>query len=175
MMKLVKTKQITNERGNAMIETLPVLVIFIVLLSFGLGLFGIVHTGIMNSMSARAYAFETFSNRSDTTLFRDRIVDGLYYKFDTIGNRIHTTDSEKKVTENLPNNAQYATSRPLGFGRSPSGGTSQNGPSGGNAVQNHNTRIYEITGRNGQGGVEVSPAWVMVSYGLCNDAQCGDR
>jgi len=163
-----KTKShINNQRGNAMVETLPILVIFVVLLSFGLGFFGFVHTAIMNSMAARNYAYETFKNRSDTTFFRDRKAEEIHYThYKFVGNRFHTIDSEKRVGSNL-DVGQYATTRDIAFGRRI--------PASAASEVDHNVRIYNISGRNRRGGVEASPAWVMVGYGLCIDASCGDR
>ena len=154
-----------NERGLAMIETLPILIIFVVLLSFGLGFFGFIHTAIMNSMAARTYAFETFRNRSDVTYFRDRKANNIFTHYKNMGNRFHTIDSEAKIGQNLPE-GQYATTRDIAFGRKIANSEANE--------NDHNRKIYEIASRNRE-GVEASPAWVMVGYGLCIDAKCGDK
>lgn len=147
-----------------MVETLPILIIFVVLLSFGLGFFGFVHTAVMNSIASRTYAFETFRNRSDVTFFRDRKADDVYTHYQNIGNRFHTIDSEKKIGNSL-GVGQFATTRDIAFGR-------KIASSGASALE-HNVNIYTISGRNRKGGVQASPAWVMVGYGLCIDANCG--
>lgn len=154
-----------NNRGLAMVETLPLLIIFTVILSFGLGLFGIVHTGIMNSMAARTYAFETFSNRSDVTFFRDRNASGEILHYANFENRFHAISSELNQGDRL-GDATFATTRNIAFGRRVTASE---------ATQiDHNVNIYTIAGRNRKGGVEASPAWVMVGYGLCINARCGD-
>lgn len=155
---------IQNETGTAMVETLPLLIIFIVLFSYSLGFFGVVHTAILNSMASRTYAFETFSQRSDTILFRDRAANGLITHYKNFGNRFHTIDSENKPDEGA-DAGQYATTRSLVFGRRI--------PASDANETTHNIKIYDIVGRNRKGGVEVSPAWIMVGYGLCIDAKCG--
>jgi len=147
-----------------MVETLPILIIFVVLFGYGLGLFSVVHTAIMNSMAARTYTFETLSNRSDVTLFRDRAANGVYDEYRSYGTRFHTVNSELKMTEGAPN-TQYATTRELAFGRRV--------PASKAKESDHNEKIYQLSGRN-SGQVEASPAWVMVGYGICIDAQCGD-
>lgn len=155
---------LNNEDGTAMIETLPILFVFVVLLGFGLGLFGFVHTAILNSIGSRTYAIETLQNRSDVTLFRDRKADG-HTHYSKIGTRFHIIDSEKNMG-NLSAVAQYATDRSIAFGlRTPAVEANQN---------DHNINIYNIAGRNRKGGVEASPAWVMVGYGICINARCGD-
>jgi hypothetical protein len=151
-----------NQRGMAMIETLPILVIFLILIGHGLGFFGIVHTGILNSIAARSYAFETFRNRTDVSYFRDSgNPEGFESRYNQVGNRFHSITSETS-----PVDAQlFATTRPLAIGR-------EVATSGAN-VRDHNERIFEIQGRNRLGGVESSPAWIMVGYGICLNAKCG--
>lgn len=155
--------KIGNQRGLAMIETLPILVIFLVLISFSLGFFGVVHTAILNSIAARTYAFETFRNRADLSYFRDRDdptqgAPKLYYNK---GFRFHTVNDERRGGDVGP----FATARPLAIGREIQ--------SSGAGVQEHNIEIFSISGRNRTGGVEASPAWVMVGYGICVTAACG--
>jgi hypothetical protein len=158
--------RIKNQKGMAMLETLPILMVFLVLISYGIGFFGVVHTGIMNSIATRTYAFETFSNRSDVTMFRDRPDATGYTHYANRGNRFHTTDDEGKPAGV---NNQYATVRKISmfsFGRKPDSTKA--------VESDHNIKIYDIGTRNRKGGVEASPAWIMVGYGICIDARCGD-
>jgi hypothetical protein len=163
---LANESRLTNERGLAMIEALPLLVIFVVMLAFGLGLFGVVHTAILNSIGARTYAIETLQNRSDVTLFRDRESIGAFTHYANYGTRLHIIDSEKNMVENV--SGQYATDRPIALGKK--------APRAETNVLDHNVNIYNIAGRNRRegGGVGVSPAWIMVGYGICINARCGD-
>lgn len=168
--KLTATSRFKNERGMAMVETLPILIIFIVLFSYGLGLFGFVHTAIMNSIAARNYAFETFGQRSDLGLHRDKKDEnaGSYLENISIGNRFHAISVDQEGLDSSLDRADiYATPRNIAFGR--------RAPTSAASEQDHNTKIYEIPYRNRKGGVEASPAWVMVGYGICMDLQCGDR
>lgn len=64
-----------NQKGLATIEALPLVVVFVVLITYGLGLFGFVHTAILHSIGARTYAFETFRNRTNVSFFE--IKDGV--------------------------------------------------------------------------------------------------
>ena len=159
-----KTSALKNQKGMAIFETIPILVIFLVLIAYMLGLFGMVHTGILNSISARAYAFETFRNRANLVYFRDRESTGFNH-FANIGSRFHTVNSETMVGDGL--NAQYATLRPIAIGREPADSKA--------SVSDHNERVFGIQSRNRKGGVEASPAWIMTGYGICINAQCGDR
>lgn len=65
-------KKQNKERGSAIVETLPLIIIFITILGNIWGFFMAVHSGILASIGARAYAFETFRNRADLTYFRDQ-------------------------------------------------------------------------------------------------------
>src|SRR5580698_1982900 len=66
-----KTSRLRNQNGMAMIEAVPLIVIFVMLLSFSMGFFGVVHTAVLNSISARAYAFETFRDRTNLNYYRE--------------------------------------------------------------------------------------------------------
>lgn len=79
-----------DQNGMATLESLPLLVIFTFLMSYGMGLFGAIHTGILQSIAARTYAFETFRNRSHLLIYRENI-SGLYYPLHTgnFGMRYH--------------------------------------------------------------------------------------
>lgn len=150
----------------AIFETIPILVIFLVLISYMLGLFGMVHTGILNSISARAYAFETFRNRANLVYFRDRDSSG-FNQYSQMGVRFHTVNSETMVDDTSSTDGQYASLRPITLGRQPAESRSSS--------QDHNERIFNLSGRNRKGGVEANPAWIMTGYGICINAQCGDR
>jgi Tfp pilus assembly protein PilV len=158
-----KNSRLKNQQGTAMVETLPLLIIFVIMLAFGLGFFSVVHTAIMNSMAARAYAFETFRNRADLNIHRENDASNPATYYSLYGARFHAINSE-----NLGNQqGQFASVRNIQFGVTPQQ-TSGN-------VTDHNTNIYTIGSRNRKGGVETSPAWVMVGYGICINAQCGDQ
>lgn len=149
-----------NEQGLALLETVPLLVIFMMLVSFALGLFGYIHSGILYSISARTYAFETFRNRTNLTYFRENnsgLTEPLH--FSKKGIRFHA------ITGPNDNRTQFvASSYPIKIGNTPE--------NKGNADA-HNNKIFDLKTRNQN--VEVSPAWLMVGYGLCVNYNCGDR
>lgn len=158
--------RLRNQKGMALVETLPILVIFLVMIAYMLGMFGVVHTGILNSISARAYAFETFRNRANLTYFRDQGGNATDH-FANIGVRFHTVNSETMGDSASAPDGQYATTRPLAIGRKPAENKA--------SASDHNTKVFELKTRNRIGGVEASPAWIMTGYGICINAQCGDK
>lgn len=159
-MKAIKT--VNNESGTALIETIPILVVFIVLLAAGLGVFGIVHTAVLHSIAARAYSFETFRNRTNLYYFREDgsgTQAGSSINYTKKGWRYHAIQNESDDRKKF-----VATTRPVYLGRGLAASTV------GEDV--HNGGIYNLPARNDK--ISVSPAWVMVGYGICLNAQCGN-
>lgn len=153
-----------NSKGMATLETLPLIVIFVIMMTYGMGFFGIIHSAILNSIAARSYAFETFRNRSDVTFFRDltrALEDPNHFQKKEV--RLHLIIHEGKT-----NNLQYATARPL----SPVGDNSLKAQRRPGSTDLHMRQIYSLESRNRR--VEVNPAWIMVGYGICLNANCGD-
>lgn len=153
-------------------ETIPLLVIFIILLAYSFGTFGVVHTGIINSIAARTYAFETMRGRTNVTYFRDNVHDGevpALLHFARRGNRIHGIRQEIKPGDGAPgDNGFYATERPLrvGFGGIPADASR-------NTASIHNERVFSDVQDQVQTQIGVSPVWVMTQYGICINAACG--
>ena len=161
---------INEEDGMATIETLPLIFLFIFLVSYTMGAFGIVHSGIKNSISARSYAFETFRNRSNLVYFRDEA--GRDSKqFLKNGNRTHGVVSDKIQGESV----FVADERPLRVGIPSS--TLKN-HRGGASVDMHNNQIFAanavVTGKRINQRLEVNPVWLMIQYGMCLNVACGD-
>lgn len=159
-----KKSNLRNEKGMALLETIPILVVFIVLLAYGLGFFGVVHTGILNSIASRAYAFETFRNRTNLVYFRDRGSAGEYSHFAKKEVRFHGVNSEQK---SFTEEGQWATTRTIAMGREqPLAST--------NDLDHNQKIIYNGETRFRKGTAEASPAWIMVGYGICINASCGE-
>ena len=153
---------IHSEKGMATIETVALLVIFVMLIGYTFGAFGIIHTGILNSIAARTYAFETMRNRSNVTYFRD-IPGGDNHHFARIGARIHTIKSESDTTSpNFP-----ATERAMQMGL---GGTASLGR---DDATIHMQKIPNLVPGRRNTQVEVNPVWIMTQYGICINAKCG--
>lgn len=152
-----------GEKGTALLETIPLLVVFVVLMSFGLGLFGAVHTAVLYSIAARTYSFETFRNRTNLYYFRE---DGSGLEPGK-GIQFHKKGWRYQAVQNEADNRSLfvATTRPLAIGR----GVAAANASG----EVHNsTVIFGLQERNEK--VDVSPIWVMVGYGICLNATCGN-
>ena len=70
---MMKNRNVTQKKedGFAVIETLMFLMAFIVLTSVTIDFYTAIHTGIVNSIAARTYLFETLQHRSDVAFLRD--------------------------------------------------------------------------------------------------------
>lgn len=146
-----------------MIEAIPLLVIFVVLLSFSLGFFGVVHTAILNSISARTYAFETFRDRTNLNYFREDgsalgSVGPLY--LGNKGFRYHAINHE-----NDKRSLFVATTRTIAMGQEEAEQKT--------GKDTHNQQVYNIAPRNER--INVNPVWIMVGYGMCLNADCGGQ
>lgn len=166
MMAMTKNlkRPLSNESGQALLESIPLLTIFVIFFAYGLGLFGVIHSGILFSISSRNYAFETFRNRTNVDVFRysANANSGNLVHFRDVGFRYHIV-YDRRVSGD---DALRATAKPImmGLNREPQG----------NDAQTHNINIYEdvITGERNQ-AISVHPAWLMIGYGICINAQCG--
>jgi hypothetical protein len=161
-MKRALTPEILrNEKGFAMLESIPLIVLFVVLTSFGLGFFGMIHTAVLHSIAARAYTFETFRQRANLYYFRE---DGSGLtrpiNFSRKQWRYHAINHESD-----PRDLFVATARPIAIGRSTAAADA--------SVDTHNQQIFQLQPRNER--VSVNPGWVMVGYGICMNAQCGNN
>jgi hypothetical protein len=152
-----------GQEGLATVEAVPLLIIFIMLVGYGVGFFGAIHTGILHSIAARTYAFETFRNRTNLQIFRENTAPDQtnLYAYQNKGVRLHAVNAE-----DAPSGVEgfYVSRRPLSVGYRP-----EPGPEARQA--DHIEKIFTIQPRNQAVGVDR--LWIMVSYGMCLDAGCG--
>jgi hypothetical protein len=153
-----------NERGTAMVEVIPLLVIFVLLINFALGFFGVIHAGVLNSIAARNYAFETFRNRSNLNYLRD-IPDSDDVTYRKEGFRFHGIKKE-----GVQGSEWVATTRPIKF-------TDVDGnddPKGTQEDHNRGLRLIAEGQKVSDAGLDegVDPVWVRTLYGICLNAKC---
>src|SRR3954467_9209445 len=113
-------RSLNNQKGIALLETVPLLVIFVMLMSYGFGLYGMIHTAVLHSIAARTYSFETFRQRTNLSYFRE---DGsglnasTSFNFKKKGWRFQAVQHESDQR-----NLFIATVRPIALGnRTPAG------------------------------------------------------
>ncbi len=173
-MQALALNRLMSQRGLAIVEALPLLFVFLILLSFGLGSFGVIHTAILNSIAARTYAFETFRHRSNLNYFRDARQEKISTYVDT-ANRLHGVQSDMMVGRT--DDAFWATERTVSMGlgqklyleKSRSDIATHNSVLPGSGLA-EKKKISE----QGQGKLEANPTWVILEYGICLNSRCGD-
>ncbi|WP_413289596.1 hypothetical protein [Bdellovibrio sp. HCB337] len=161
MLKARSSKSLVkNEKGMAIMELIPIMIIIILLFNFSLGFFGAIHTGILNSMSARNYAFETFRHRSNLMYLRTSVDANSKVSYQTQNMRIHATVSDKMKSDDR----FVATGRPIDF-------LAQLEATGSRDI--HNTQVYSVKdGKRFTDNSGVNPLWVRPQYGICLNAKC---
>lgn len=152
---------VNNESGLATIEAIPLLVIFVIFVAYGMGFFGSIHTAILNSISARAYAFETFRNRTNLTYFRENSWPTEHYADHEM--RFHGIQTDQIIDQ--PYGLFTGTARKVAVGLPLEEIKA--------SVEVHNAKVYQIESRNRE--VAVNPIWVKVGYGICLTAGCGEN
>lgn len=163
MLKNSKSSIVNNEKGMAVFEMIPILIVIVLFVNFSLGFFGAIHTGILNSISSRNYAFETFRNRANLTYFKNTSSQSLHYEYSKVGMRLHGS-----TTEESNNGSKWvATSRTIDF----MDFERRAADVVGNDQGTHKKTRDVPEGRNVTVG--VNPIWVRTSYGICLTAACG--
>lgn len=165
-----------GQKGISNVELIPVLLVFALLFNFALGFFGVIHSGILNSIAARNYAFETFRNRANLTYLRD--IPGVsmgsrytkdYFRFHGIITEGRSSDAETEWV---------VTRRPIRFTDVNSGIEEQG------EINDHRQLVRQIadtgkasdifSGRTPEEGRSgVSPVWLQTLYGICLNSKCG--
>lgn len=164
MLKKQKRKSsINNEKGMAVLELVPIIIVIVLLVNFSLGFFGAIHTGILNSIAARNYAFETFRNRSNLVYFSATSNDSsaLSYTYDKVGMRVHGT-----LSENAKSKDWVASSRMIDFMTMQKRAAEVVGNSKG-----EHEKIRSLPGGRNE-GVSVNPIWIKTAYGICLNSEC---
>lgn len=164
MTKPTSLQILKNQRGIALLETIPLLVIFVMLMSFSMGMFGIIHTGVLHSIAARTYSFESFRQRTNLYYFREDgsgLNPAKSINFTKKGWRYHAIQHENDQRDRF-----VATVRPISLGKSLS-------PQGDMTEQTNNVSIIDMPNQRNT-KISTNPAWVMVGYGICLNAGCGN-
>lgn len=158
---MLKKSFIKNQKGLAIFEMIPILVILILLLNFSFGFFGAIHTGIKQSITARNYAFETYRHRADLNYFNP--ISTETFSYDSRKMRIHgiISSKSKNATDFI------ATSRTIDRFQQ-----QQAVDEGTSSEQDHIVKVQEMPDSRRNENIEVNPIWLKTAYGICLNAAC---
>lgn len=173
-------RPLKNQRGMAALELVPIMFVYMLLINFSLGLFGVVHSGILHNIAARNYTFETFAHRSNL-LYHIRPQPGVplaQNNYQRRGLRFSGIVSEG----NTAGDRWIATARPVAF-TSQFGGVDGDGTNlagrGADRVQGeaqiHNVDVINLNESIRNDTVAVKSVWIKTIYGICMTAACGDN
>lgn len=166
--KLLPPSRKRGDAGLATIEMIPIMVVIAILLNFALGFWGVIHTGILNNIASRNYAFETFRNRTNLLYFHDaREPNVSTDHFKRYNTRVHGIASENRASSGSTD--AVVTIRHIGFGQSPQTGSDQAIHNPGDAEERG---IFEVQDRVRNDSIDAAPVWVRPMYGLCLNAKC---
>jgi hypothetical protein len=161
-------KRVKNEKGMAIMEIVPIMIIFTILINYALGFFGAIHSGILGSMAAKNYAYETFQHRADLTYLRDNDKSATDVQYSKLGFRWHASISDKLIKKSgaNPGDQFFATLRPIDFlAKVDATGTKDI----------HNRQISSVAdGKRFTSNDGVNPIWIRPQYGICLNAKCGN-
>ena len=179
---MLKKSALRNQKGLSSVEMIPILLLFALMFNFSLGFFGVIHSGILNSIAARNYTFETFRNRPVLTYLRDIPrnagtslgADEQESRYTKVNYRFHGI-----ISEGHGSNSEdwIVTRRPIKFTEVNSGVL----PVG--VASDHTQLVRQIsdpgkvstvfTGKTpDEGRSGVSPVWVQTLYGICLSSAC---
>lgn len=171
---MLAIKQLKNEKGMAVIEMIPIIIIVLILLSFSFGFFGVVHTGILNSMAARNYAFETFNHRADLRYFRaaDSVApddenerEKAYHEQNF---RMHGIASETRAKGA---DEPFVTTREITFGWD----VTETELVSAESQTYHKDEVQRVRDGFRYTNDGVNPVWIQSSYGICLNMKCGEN
>ena len=137
-----------SRRGVAVVEMLPLLALFVVLFGLTFGFWASIHTGILQSIAARHYAFEVINNRTHFLYHRDTK---------------KPSDQEEYYKKNGHRFFAIVESQPLS--------SLKLQPRLGELSLFNNDPMSIDQGRDDN---RANPIWLKVGYGICMDCDCGD-
>ena len=157
--KCILKRYFKKQRGMASMEAMFSILLYLAFLSFSLGFFGVVHSGIVNSVAARSFAFSIFNNRTYLKYHRDADTS-LLHSHKKNGFRLHTIISET----GLGGKNFIATERNIAFAKVHE--------KRGRDANKHKNMVEDAIDGNNDENYSFNPVWVKAAYGICLNAIC---
>ncbi len=164
---------LSSQQGFSSIEALVLMICFTLMVGFTLGVFGIIHTGILQSIGSRNYAFETFRHRTHLGYLRDSDPFGIG-ALDSLDSYTNTTTKKGTNYRLHFTVSEYADAGEIQPSeRAISMGKVLNAT---NRDANFHLQISNeanlVSGKRYDNQDGVNPAWIKVAYGICMNASC---
>lgn len=157
----VKLKQKKSQQGMAILETVPMIFVFVALVGFTIGFYGVTQKMILHSIASRAYGFEQIRHRANTNYLRDVGTGGTE-------NSYHLTQLRYFTTRAPGTGDRFIASR-MGIDYRDRNPADQGNP------DSHNTSAYQDINRSSRNERHLfNSVWIKVGHGLCLRASCGE-
>ena len=170
----ILNKVFRDQKGIAIFEMLFLLLVFVVLFGLTLGFWGAIHTGTLQSISARHYSFEVLNNRTHFEYHRDWPVEStpsspkiMIGNGNYPGSKAYHGNFEMRffyVTGIFGMDTANVTTRGLNFFKEIDRDTAtvipgdESIPPSDGSIPGHDT--------TGPRGVKANPIWIKVGYGI---------
>lgn len=167
LQKNKKVRSVLNEKGMAVLEMIPVMIVIVVVLRYTYGFFGVIQSATLQSIAVRNYAFETFRHRSRLSYLREVSSMDDRFKYRK-GMRLHGVRDENSTLSSTPD--WDVAVRDITF---PSKETDVLGSNSflSRIQEQSNIRV----GRRYSEADGVNPVWLAIRYGMCVDHKCGEQ
>lgn len=174
-----------SEKGMATVESIPMLFLLVVILSFSLGFFGSIHSGILNSIGSYNYTLETFRFRSDLMYMRPG-ADPKKYNYKLSNNRVHGTLAEGEESGQQASEDWVATQRSISYAFSPEReeeevrertrtlASETNRKYGDRGASNNIWTVISTYVPKSNSDIRTPRIWIKTVYGICINADCGE-
>ena len=192
----VKFSHVSPSQGMALVEILPLLVLFVTFFSLLLGFWGAIHSSLLQSIAARHYALEVINNRSHVEYHRDfrgstAVQASLEarqanYHGEGRGSQARTQVYDFRFfaivqSQGTDQPQLLAETRGLGFfndidreSSAPPGGNLSTAESSGRDFQDKKDFLFSESEQEDE--LEpANPLWLMQGYGICLKASCGEE
>ncbi len=150
-----------KEKGLAVLETIPMIFVFVALVGFTIGFYGVTQKMILSSIASRAYGFEQIRHRANVSYLRD--VRG-------------GSDNSYNITEH-----RYFTVREPGLDGAVFIAAKMNidyrdrSPDVASNPDAHNSTAYgDISRQRRNERHYFKNVWVKVGHGICLTSGCGE-
>ena len=169
-MPIMVVRSVQNEKGLATIELTGFLILFVSMLGFLLGFWGVFHSGVLNSIGARAYAYETFRNKTHLQYFRTENSENPPIEhYGNVGSRFHRAVNNPIRSSSVLTDDFYAPERKLSL--NPYFYEKEESQI---SLFREEDIYKDIKSKRRYSTQGLNPVWIKVTYGICLDHRCGD-
>lgn len=175
--------KLANNKGSAMIEAIPMVIIMAVLIKVCFGFWGVIQTGIINSIAGYNHTLATFAFRPNLTYLRPGFHEGRngdkdiknYAKAQA---RFHSVNTDRPRTA-AQQDSRIATARSFGLDKRTeqlmSGAADEISTSSG---RQNSRELFEDIDEN-KGSAQhtrwTQLVWIKTSYGICLTVKCKEN